>query len=108
MELRLVLAAFAVYRVAELLSIDDGPYHLFARWRLWLGRKSADKPYLGTWHNLAELFQCPYCIGVWLAGLAVIPVFFPSTLTDFVLALLAISGLQAFLETLGNNTGRQT
>lgn len=89
------LAILACYRLSQLLAIDDGPYNVFLEWRKWLGRRANGSTF---WHNVAEMFHCPFCLGVWFA--------FPLALLidgNFLLLWLGIAGGQAFLEELRND-----
>ena len=67
--LRLVLAALAVFRLSELFAVDYGPFYIFDLWRKLLGVWASGKSKHGLAHSLAELFHCPFCLGIWL-GLA--------------------------------------
>lgn len=96
--LRLLCAAFACYRLAALLAIDDGPYHFIDRIRRAFGRKAAEGG--ATWKTLAELVYCPYCSGVWFGLPLALCVLWPFFLSDVVLIWFAITGLQAFLQSL--------
>jgi hypothetical protein len=87
--LELVLAILATYRVAQLITLDDGPFMICDRVRRFLGRR----PKL---REAAELFHCPYCLGVWLAGMFAL-VMRPG---QPVLWWLAVAGGQAVLEEL--------
>lgn len=65
-----LLAAWAVYRVSSMLFDEDGPFHLFKNWRLWLWKIVNDttttakaSPYL--W--VAEGFSCFYCLSFWVS-----------------------------------------
>jgi len=107
--LRIVLACLAVYRLSELFVLDDGPYFIFRKFRKWLGQRAAGSDMNGSEYMIAQLFECPFCIGIWLAALAVIPILLPNIVTDILLVWLAIAGAQTFLETVSrNNKGRQT
>lgn len=96
--LRLLLAGLAVYRLSELFVLDDGPYFIFRRFRRWLGTRAAGTPTNSTRYMLAQLFGCPFCLGVWLAALFVIPVVLPNIITDILLIWLALAGFQTLLE----------
>jgi hypothetical protein len=96
--LRLILAVLTVYRVAELFAVDDGPYGIFRNIRAFCGKKAAGKDYSNFWFNMAGLVSCPFCIGVWFSAIALVPVYYPTTITDFVLVWLGIAGLQTYLE----------
>ena len=52
-----LLAASASF-VAWLVAREDGPAHLFLRFRTWLFEREAG------W--IAELFDCPFCLSVWV------------------------------------------
>jgi len=62
--------------------------------------KEIDDRHFGKWHNLAEGITCPFCVGMWLS----LPLFallvWPTYYGDLFLLLMAISGGQAFLQTL--------
>ncbi len=54
----LLLASLAVFRGAELVAVDNGPFHIFK----WLRKAAAKRgPVIG------ELFSCQYCVGGHLA-----------------------------------------
>jgi hypothetical protein len=93
--LRFVLAAFVCYRLAELVTVDDGPGNVFKLIRAKLGAY-----YLGAdglpETSLGRAAICPWCVGIWIAaGLALI--LFPVG-PMMVLWWLAIAGAQAFLQ----------
>ena len=56
-----ILAALAVYRLAYLISIENGPFMVFARLREFVGKR------LGwdSWISLG--LACPLCISFWLS-----------------------------------------
>lgn len=99
--LRIVMAMLSVYRVSQLFTIDDGPYALFRRFRMWIGMKAARKDITegwDVWRNLAELFECPYCMGMWVALLALPLLLWPGIVGDAALLYLGVTGGQTFLE----------
>lgn len=85
---RLLLAVLACYRLARLLSVDDGPGNVFLRLRALV-------PPDRMW---GKLLLCPYCLGVWLAVLAPLVVLAPTTVSDVLLVWLGVAGAQDFLE----------
>lgn len=115
LELRLILAIFTCYRVARLISRDDGPLFLFKRVRYWAKDKAwieadladeinytgegeaIDDRHYGKWHSLAEALECPYCLGVWFSLPLFLFVIYPMTVTDLFMLLMTISGVQAWL-----------
>lgn len=97
---RLIFLGLAVYRLSELLVIDDGPYDVFIDFRGWLQRS----PEKSARRFFASVLTCVYCTGTWLAFLAALAFVFPNAITDFAIIFLAISGLQSLLAT---KAGRQ-
>jgi hypothetical protein len=95
--LRFLLAALALYRVARMFTLEDGPFGLFDRFRLWLGKRAGNSESHGLAWTLAELFNCPHCIGVWLALLFAPAAIWPSRVGDGILIILALAGLQSYL-----------
>jgi len=102
-----------------MIAQDDGPLFLFKRVRYWVKDRAwreasftlgmanldltIDDRYFGKWHNLAEGLSCPYCIGVWLSWPILALVLWPTYYGDLFLVLMAISGGQAFLQSLGRD-----
>jgi hypothetical protein len=103
-----------------MLALDDGPLFVFKRVRYWVKDKAwleatvANEIYyssndvngeigerwFGKWHNLAEGITCPYCVGVWLSLPLFAMLVWPTYGGDLFLLLMAISGGQAFLQSL--------
>lgn len=95
--LRWLLSALAVYRLAQLVSIDDGPADLFLRLRAWAGSMDLG-PDGRAATNLGRLLACPYCTGVWLALPCALLALCPTVAGDIALAVLGLAGAQAWLE----------
>lgn len=90
----ILVSGLAVYRIAQLVSLDDGPLQIFAKIRLFFGKRA--KPRNAAWH-VAEGLNCPYCVAVWVS--------FPAALYlehanfwEFLVTWGAIAGVQAFLQ----------
>lgn len=98
--IRFLLAALSVYRLAWMTK-EDGPFGIFLNMRNWLGKMAARERHasgfetFGPAWTIAEISNCPHCIGVWLAILFAPFVIFPNFYTDMVMIILAISGLQS-------------
>jgi hypothetical protein len=115
---RLLLAAFAVYRAAGLIALDSGPFGAFERLRALAGRWAAYKPRYSLAWSLAEGLNCPYCLGVWLAAPAWGLVRLASAgnganrsqskISSLILGVLGIAGMQAFLNDLIGGTHAPT
>lgn len=52
-----ILSAFAVWRVANIIAEENGPFRIFERIRHQLPAKT----------NAGEGIRCPFCVGVWLS-----------------------------------------
>lgn len=100
-ELRLVLTILTAYRLARMIAMDDGPGFFFERLRLWAQAKAdKEKGNLGKWHSLAEGLGCPFCAGVWVSLPLFALLLWPTIYGDTFLLLIAISGGQAFMQSL--------
>lgn len=97
--LRLLLAVLVIFRIARLITVDEGPFGIFSRFRKWTAGLAAQAPRYSWRWTLGEIFSCPYCIGIYLALPAALP-FSKGSFTDFIIFWLAISGAQVFLEDL--------
>lgn len=107
--LRFFLAIFATYRLASMVSKDEGPYipiwpdaaqtGIFeqVRFRLGVYDYGPDgKPET----NLARGISCPLCTGVYISFAILFCLFLPNKLGDVFLAWMGVSGAQVFLENL--------
>lgn len=50
------IAAIGVWRISHLLTVEDGPWRMFARLRHVVQR-----------HRWSDLLDCLYCVSVWVA-----------------------------------------
>lgn len=104
--IRVVLAVGACHRIAQLLTIDLGPFHIFDNFRRALGRKAALSTAPTLYTALAELFNCPYCVGIWVSIIMVLPVLFPGAIGDIVLVGLGIAGYQSLFQDFSARLGK--
>lgn len=100
---KLVSCSLASYRLAQLVSIDFGPMHVFEYLRLRLNKRAYQEQILkrgklGVWQSIAEGVSCPYCVGVWIAFFISALSLLNSSLVDFFVFVLAVSGGQALLQ----------
>lgn len=86
--LRFLLAALATWRLTHLLTREDGPADIIARWRARLGH--------GIAGGLVDCFQCS---SLWIAAL--LAGFVAERAIDWPLLWLALSGAACLLERLG-------
>lgn len=109
--LRLFLAILALFRLARLLAIDDGPLWVFARLRGWTDQQrvaeqgllaaqmdDSDLLHSGLWASLDEGLRCPYCVGIWLAPLVGLLYARQGWLSDALLITIGLAGGQALLQ----------
>lgn len=94
-----VLLTLAVYRLAQLLVYDDGPFDLIFKFRDWIGAYDRNEAGEAQSH-FGKFFSCVYCVGFWLALPAA---FVISVSTSSLIWWLAIAGGQAFLEGRNKN-----
>lgn len=93
-----VVVVLACYRLAQFVPLDDGPAFVFKRLRSHVLNWQA-KP--GS-ASLVEFVNCPYCQGVWFAGLLALFVS-PRNILEWAVLTAAIAGGQAFLESLSGH-----
>ena len=85
--LMLVIAGLATYRLARMLSREEGPWSLFL-----LTRKKID-PEQKTW--IGRGIRCPLCLGFWV-GIVLTPfLFIPYAI--FLLVPFALSAISCFM-----------
>ena len=98
LEIRIVLAILACYRIAQYIPFDEGPGGIFSALRSGVGRKAGMEG--GLWYWLAEFLRCVFCEGVWIALGLVPAILIPTIIGDIFLLWQGIAGGQAFLQSL--------
>ena len=98
MALKFILAAFATYRLAQLVAFDAGPAYAFQKLRNYINFRYTTER--GIWENIDEGINCPYCLGIYFAALCLVLVLKPTRLGDFLLWWGAIAGAQTFMQEL--------
>lgn len=96
-----VVVGFATYAIAQTIAWREGPFAIFEKWRNYLEDHSGTETTLDgevrSSSSLTRLFQCPYCLGVWVA-------FFLTFLTPFsgfgifLFCWWVAVGVQAFMQ----------
>lgn len=109
---RLFFAAFACYRLAQFIPLDNGPWFVFDHLREWVrarkvaehdrwltreNRAAGDKN-RGPWATIDELTTCPFCQGPWWAVAVVALLVWPSVGGDVFLLWMGITGVQTWLQ----------
>lgn len=113
--LRVLLAVFAVYRLASLVSTEEGPslgliphgMGFFDWLRMKLGAYDVGPNGLPE-TNLGRGISCPLCTGVYISGLVAALLEPPHKRPwDFFLTWLGVAGAQVFLENLTSDEAIQ-
>lgn len=95
----LIILAFVCYRLAQLIANDQGPLNIFGHLRAWIDARAKAEQERGKlliWQSVSEGINCPFCVGIWVAiGLGLI---YSGAEWYTVVYILAIAGLQSFLE----------
>lgn len=92
----LFLAIMTCYRLAQLVALDDGPMFVFKKFRQKLNKRAANGGQFSK--SMAELFHCPFCLGMWIAVPCAVLYLWPAVIGDAFLLVVGIAGAQAFLE----------
>ena len=95
--LYLAILALATYRLAHLISLEDGPSKVCRRLRLFAG---AYQIMDGSWDSetfFGKLLSCFFCASVWIAALIYGEQVYLSAL-DFLWIILALSGAACLLQ----------
>lgn len=103
------LITLATWRLTRLFVYDA--VTKFIREQFWDVKKvgrgyQLEKPKTGPRRTLADLFDCPWCVGVWMA--ATVTFFYLLTpYMIFPVAFLAVSAVATFLQLLSNLVGNR-
>lgn len=99
LEVRLILAALASFRLTQIVVFDEGPWSIFQNFRVRVG--VYDLARNGEPATLwGRLFACPYCVGVYVSAFCAVCVLFPGIVGDVLLVVFGIMGAQAFLQAM--------
>lgn len=93
-----ILACFAVFRLAELIAVDDGPGDMLLWMRAELGAYNIGEDGRPD-TSIGRFIICPWCIGIWLSALTAMAIA-PSK-KRMGLWWFAIAGGAAFLQRIG-------
>ncbi len=88
--MRFVIVALAVYRLAHLIALDDGPGDLLIRLRTAVAGRYG----LESWQ--ARGVCCPVCVSFWLVWPAAL-LLQPESLLEFAVLALALSAPAAVI-----------
>jgi hypothetical protein len=92
---RFTVAVLATWRLSHLIAREDGPFDVVVRLRMRAGDGA-----------LGHLLDCPYCLSLWIA--APLALLVATSVPDWFVAWLAISGGASLLERFGERGGEQS
>ncbi len=93
--IRLLLGILTVYRLAQMITLDTGPFDIFINFRNWINSKSKENKY---WANLDQGINCTYCVGIYAALFVALLLLFPTTIGSLFILWFGLAGGQAFLQ----------
>ena len=98
--MEIVLAAFATYRLANLVVEESGPFRIFALLRERITTKAMMTKH-EPWESLHGVITCRLCAGVWVAALCAVLVTVDHVGGNLFLLIFGLAGAQAFLSRHG-------
>lgn len=97
--LSFLTAILATYRLAHLLSDDEGPFFIFSRLRSFAARKAVqENEELGFWASIDSGINCAYCCGLYAAVLAATLVIWNNFYGNLFILIFAVAGGQSLLQ----------
>lgn len=93
-----IAAPFAVLRMSQLISLDDGPFGIFDKIRAAAEAYAMGSKFGSFRWSLSAWLNCPYCNGVWFAALILLLICLRSTLGDIFILWMGLAGVQAVLQ----------
>lgn len=102
----LIIAIFAIYRLAILVAEDNGPGFVFKHLRSFIDNQALKQQNKGSeygpWISANEGIHCSFCVGIWMAILCTILLIYSTMLGDIFLLIFGLAGAQSFLQRLAN------
>lgn len=62
----ILIKALATFGAAYVLAYSNGPFHILAWWRDFIGLRVDEYGFIHANNVLAELWQCPICLSFWI------------------------------------------
>lgn len=85
--IELILAAFAAYRIAHMIALEDGPADAFTRFRTFIESRLTQE----SW--IVRGFNCPLCLSYWVSFACALGIAYLNNWFDPVLFLLEWNGI---------------
>ena len=101
--MRWILAALAAWRLAQFITLDDGPWDVMFLLRRRMGRYTLgpspeDAGYYQPVTGLGRMLECIHCVGKWTALAVMVLALWPTLPGDFLLAWWGLAGAQSLIE----------
>ena len=94
---KFLLLALVVYRLARLVTLDEGPFGAFLKCRAILGAYDLGENGQAR-TNLGRGVSCPHCVGIWLALVMAVVTY--GWHLETIVYWLALAGAQSFLQSV--------
>jgi hypothetical protein len=116
-KIKIFLLILATYRLASMLSGEEGPYLSWPKSDSQEGIFEAIRTRAGAYRygpdgkpetSLGRGVTCPLCTGVYISFFLLTLIFFPTRLGDMFLVWMGVSGGQVFLENLTSDEAIQS
>lgn len=118
--LHFIILALATYRLAVLVSSDDGPFDLCWRLRDYVRLHTAEQPVTQVHDyvfrglidgyeqgqvpsNLSRGLECPLCMSVWFSAILLLCYWLAPGITLPVATVFALSGVTVLIERIGKS-----
>ena len=99
--MELIWLSLSLYRVSRLIARENGPFDVLAKFRQFLGRQATIQDrFTPIRQTIAELFNCPYCLAVWIAPI----IYLSRDSLKEVWIVFAIAGLQTLLQSIEDDS----
>lgn len=88
-----IILSLAVWRISNLLVDESGPYDILSKFRYAIGIDYTDRGERFTTNEFAELFDCVFCLSVWVGLFVSLCYFSLPTYTIYVCYPFALSAV---------------
>ncbi len=83
-----ILSVFAIWRIAYMITKEDGPFNIFTKLQNFL--------YKTNIQFFIKLTECFYCLSIWIS--AIFSIFLAKNILEFILYTLSLSTLSIIVE----------
>lgn len=114
--IRVVLVAFAIYRLSSLIASEEGPYLGWPKSSDQNGIFKAIRIKAGAYDygpngeaetNLGRGISCPLCVGFYVTAFMVTMMYIPNLFFNLFIVFMGLWGIQTFLASLTSDDAIQ-